>query len=130
MSFQCNIRAVKSSAYSRLARPSLQHGADGILLACELVVTVPAAERPPQLLALSLYDAASELGIRLREDNSDGDPDKEGHLYILQHTKCPAVLTENLFQDNREDVDFLLSAAGKASIVELHVRGIAKYLGV
>lgn len=81
-------------------------------------------------LATCLYDAASELGIRLREDNSDGDPDKEGHLYILQHTKCPAVLTENLFQDNREDVDFLLSAAGKASILELHVRGIAKYLGV
>lgn len=81
-------------------------------------------------LATCLYESASELGIRLREDNSDGDPDKEGHLYILQHTKCPAVLTENLFQDNREDVDFLLSAAGKASIVELHVRGIAKYLGV
>ena len=54
MSFQCNIRAVKSSAYSRLARPSLQHGVDGILLACELVVTIPAAERPAQLLAFSL----------------------------------------------------------------------------
>ena len=54
MPIQCNIRAVKSSAYSRLARPSLQHGADGILLACELVVTVPAAERPSQLLTLSL----------------------------------------------------------------------------
>ena len=81
-------------------------------------------------LATCLYEAASELGIRLREDTSDGDPDKEGHLYILQHTKCPAVLTENLFQDNREDVDFLLSAAGKASIVELHVRGLLKYLGV
>ena len=79
-------------------------------------------------LATCLYEAASELGIRLREDNSDGDPDKEGHLYILKHTKCPAVLTENLFQDNREDVDFLLSAAGKASIVELHVRGLWNYL--
>ena len=79
-------------------------------------------------LATCLYEAARQLGIPTREDNSDGDPDKEGHLYILQHTRCPAVLTENLFQDNREDVEWLLSAAGKASIVELHVRGITSYL--
>ena len=81
-------------------------------------------------LATCLYNAAHRLGIPTREDTTDGDPDKEGHLYILQHTKCPAVLTENLFQDNREDVEWLLSTAGKAAIVELHVRGIAKYLGV
>ena len=81
-------------------------------------------------LATCLYDAAGELGFKLREDCSDGDPDKEGHLYILQHTKCPAVLTENLFQDNKEDVEFLLSAVGKEAIVEVHVRGICKYLGM
>ena len=81
-------------------------------------------------LATCLYDAAKEVGIKLREDNSDGDPDKEGHLYILQHTKCPAVLTENLFQDNKEDVNFLLSANGKNAIVKLHVEGICKYLEV
>ena len=79
-------------------------------------------------LATCLYNAAHRLGIPTREDTTDGDPDKEGHLYILQHTKCPAVLTENLFQDNREDVEWLLSAAGKAAIVELHVRGITSYL--
>ena len=79
-------------------------------------------------LATCLYNAVRSLGIRVREDNSDGDPDKEGHLYILQHTKCPAVLTENLFQDNREDAEWLLSAAGKAAVVELHVRGICEYL--
>lgn len=81
-------------------------------------------------LATCLYQAAGELGLKLREDNSDGDPDKEGHLYILKHSRCPAVLTENLFQDNREDVDFLLSDSGKNAITELHVRGIKKYLGL
>lgn len=81
-------------------------------------------------LATCLYQAAGELGFKVREDNSDGDPDKEGHLYILKHSRCPAVLTENLFQDNREDVDFLLSASGKNAITELHVRGIKKYLGL
>lgn len=49
-------------------------------------------------------------------------------LYICKHTNCPAVLTENLFQDNREDVDYLLSDAGKQAIVRLHVKGIIDYL--
>ena len=60
---------------------------------------------------------------------TDGDPDKEAHFYILKHTKCPAVLTENLFQDNREDVGYLLSEEGKRAIVALHVEGIERYLG-
>lgn len=49
------------------------------------------------------------------------------NFYILKHTQCPAVLTENLFQDNREDVDFLLSEQGKAAVVELHTRTLARY---
>lgn len=83
-------------------------------------------------LATYLYKAAEEClpGMKIRKDMSDGDPDKESQFYILKHTKCPAVLTENLFQDNREDVDFLLSEAGKRAIVDLHVKGICQYLGV
>lgn len=81
-------------------------------------------------LATCLYDAAGRAGFKLRKDDSDSDPDKEGHLYILKHTKCPAVLTENLFQDNKEEVDYLLSEEGKKTIVELHVDGICEYLGV
>lgn len=59
---------------------------------------------------------------------TDGDPDKEAHFYILKHTKCPSVLTENLFQDNREDVAFLLSDEGKEVITALHVNGIMSYI--
>lgn len=82
--------------------------------------------------ATCLYEAAEEVlsGMKIRKDMSDGDPDKEEGFYILKHTKCPAVLTENLFQDNKEDVDFLLSPGGKKAIVNLHVQGIRKYLGV
>jgi N-acetylmuramoyl-L-alanine amidase len=43
---------------------------------------------------------------------------------VLRNTWCPAVLTENLFQDNKEDVDFLLSDEGRQAIVDLHVRTI------
>lgn len=79
-------------------------------------------------LATCLYNAAGKAGFKLRKDETDGDPDKEGHLYILKHTLCPAVLTENLFQDNREDVEFLLSETGKQAIVDLHVNGIVEYI--
>lgn len=79
-------------------------------------------------LATCLYDAAKEAGFKLRKDETDGDPDKEGHLYILKHTVCQAVLTENLFQDNREDVEYLLSETGKQAIVDLHVNGIIEYI--
>lgn len=40
----------------------------------------------------------------------------------------PAVLTENLFMDNKEDVKFLLSEEGKKQIIDLHVQGIKKYI--
>lgn len=64
----------------------------------------------------------------MRADWSDGDPDYEARFYILMNTKCPCVLTESLFQDNKADVDFLLSEQGKQAIVNLHVEGIKKYI--
>lgn len=83
-------------------------------------------------LAECLYQSAEQVlkGMKIRKDTADGDSDKESGFYILKHTVCPAVLTENLFQDNREDVDFLLSDEGRQKIVTLHVQGICKYLGV
>lgn len=83
-------------------------------------------------LATCLYDGVERYlpEMKIRKDMSDGDPDKESGFYILKHTKCPAVLTENLFQDNREDVEFLLSEEGKRAIISLHVWGIMKYLGL
>lgn len=63
-----------------------------------------------------------------RTDMLDGDSDKEANFYVLAHTSCPAVLTENLFQDNRSDVDFLLSLVGKKTIVDIHYDGIVRYL--
>lgn len=77
-------------------------------------------------LASCLYEAARKAGLKLRKDETDGDPDKEGHLYILRKTTCPAVLTENMFMDNKEDVEYLLSE--KQTIIDLHVNGIVEYI--
>lgn len=81
-------------------------------------------------LADALYDAAEATlpeGIRIRTDLSDGDRDWEAGFAILTRTRCAACLTENLFQDNREDVGWLLSAEGREAIVRLHVDGIRRY---
>lgn len=49
-------------------------------------------------------------------------------LAMTRDTACPAVLTENLFQDNKNEVDFLLSEEGKKAIVTLHVNSIIQYI--
>ncbi|WP_455670214.1 N-acetylmuramoyl-L-alanine amidase [Phocaeicola faecalis] len=83
------------------------------------------------MLASCIYKAAADklpAGTKIRSDWSDKDPDWEENFYILTKTKCPAVLTENFFQDNKEDVEFLNSAEGKQAIIALHVEGIIKYI--
>lgn len=50
------------------------------------------------------------------------------NFYILKNTPCPAVLTENMFQDNKDDVEFLKSDEGKEKIVDLHFNAVKKYL--
>ncbi|MGM9873220.1 MAG: N-acetylmuramoyl-L-alanine amidase [Muribaculaceae bacterium] len=49
-------------------------------------------------------------------------------LAMTRDTMCPAVLTENLFQDNEQDVEFLMSDEGKRAIVSLHVNSIMEYI--
>lgn len=49
-------------------------------------------------------------------------------LYICNKTNCPAILVENFFQDNREDVEFLLSEEGKKCVTDITVEGILSYL--
>ncbi len=81
-------------------------------------------------LAECLYNAASchLTGQKLRKDYSDGDSDWEENFYILKKTKCPAVLTENFFQDNKDDVNYMLSSDGKQNIINTHVDGIIQYI--
>ena len=79
-----------------------------------------------------LYDAAEEvlkpLNKRILVQTTDGDRDYESNFYVIKHANCVAVLTENFFQDNKNDVNFLLSEEGKEAITKLHVEGIKKYI--
>lgn len=81
-------------------------------------------------LATMLYGEAVHnfTGQTIRKDFSDGDPDWEESFYILKKTKCPAVITENFFMDNKQDVSYLLSFEGRTQIVKTHVDAIIKYV--
>ena len=81
-------------------------------------------------LANCLYKAARKYlpGQRIRTDYTDGDPDFEAQFYLLRNTYAAAVLTENLFYDNPDDLAFLESIEGQKAIVALHVKGIVDYL--
>ena len=82
------------------------------------------------VLAECLYESAAECfkGRKIRTDKSDGDSDWEKAFYVCRHTLCPAVLTENFFMDNKDDLRYLQSEEGKAAIVKCHVEGIKNYI--
>ena len=81
-------------------------------------------------IAECFYEAAKKNfpDRRIRTDYSDNDPDWEENFYILRHSLCPAILTENFFMDNHSDLEYLQSRAGKQAIVDTHVEGITEYL--
>ena len=82
------------------------------------------------LLADSMYRAFSCMfpGKRMRTDYTDGDADKESPFYILTKTRCPAVLLENFFYDNREECAWLLRDQTKMKVASAIVVGIEEYL--
>lgn len=82
------------------------------------------------MLCEYIYEEAAKnfKGMKIRTDKTDGDSDMESDFYIIKNTKCPAVLSENFFHDNAEDVKFLLSQEGKEKIMRTHVDGIINYI--
>ena len=85
------------------------------------------ASKKSKLLAQCLYKQAELKDLK----GNRWIPEEkywQQSLAICRDTNCPAVLTENLFMDNKEDVAFLLSKEGKEAIVDLHIKGILDYV--
>lgn len=80
-----------------------------------------------RLLAQLLYQEAKKRKLQGNRSVPKGEY-WTANFYILKNTNCPAVLTENLFQDNKQEVEYLLSEEGRQNIVDLHVEGIIAYL--
>lgn len=78
-------------------------------------------------LARILWEHANKAGLR---GNRCVPPEKYwvGNFAIIRDTLCPAVLTENLFMDNKEETEYLKSEAGKETIANLHVSALLEYI--
>lgn len=77
-----------------------------------------------------LYNEAEKnfKGMTIRKDMSDGDRDWEANFTIIYKSLCPAVLTENFFYDNLDDVKYILSEEGRNAVIKTHVDGIINYI--
>ena len=82
------------------------------------------------VIAECLYDAfeAEFADRKIRKDMSDGDRDWEENFYVLAKSKCPAVLLENYFYDNRDECAWLLKDETKERIADAIVKGIVQYI--
>ena len=92
---------------------------------CEFVYTK--ASNASKRLAQCLYDEAEKKGLK---GNRSVPPERywESGFYVLKNTKCPAVLTENLFYDNHSDYLYLCSEKGREEIIDLHIKGIVRFI--
>jgi len=66
--------------------------------------------------------------IRMRQDLSDGDHDKEARFYVLTRTVMPAILIEHLFFDNIYDARMLMDEEIIDRFAEAQVRMIIRYI--
>ena len=66
--------------------------------------------------------------IKLRVDTSDGDLDKESNFYVLRNTRCPAVLIECGFFDNKYDYSLLSDPTFQGEMGSWIYTGILNYL--
>lgn len=79
-----------------------------------------------------LYDAAEKMfryPLKVRKYSfGKNNRDFEDNFYILMHSYCPAVLVENFFQDNKDDVLYLNSSKGKWECTKVLFDGIVDYI--
>lgn len=85
------------------------------------------ASQKSKILAKSIYTEAEKAQL---QGNRSVPKEKywTANLAMCRDTKCPAVLVECLFMDNKEDCSYLLSNEGKETIANLLVNGIINYI--
>ena len=66
-----------------------------------------------------------------RVDKRDGDVDKESNFFIIAHSLCPAILSENWFHTNKDECqNILMDSEGQHKIALGHFNMIQKTIGL
>lgn len=85
------------------------------------------ASNKSKLMAKLLYEECEKRNLKGNRSVPSGKY-WEANFAITRQTNCPAVLTENMFQDNKDDAEYLKSDKGKQEITDLHIEAIKKYI--
>lgn len=91
------------------------------------VFTSENASVKSKMLCQMLWDRFSRIGRKMRRPEP-GVNYWVKSLAMTRDTKCPSALTENYFQDNEDDCQWLLTEEGKWSCVTAHVDAISEYV--
>lgn len=83
------------------------------------------SDSPAEALRSVVHSTVAEV-VRNRGATDRGE--KKANFHVLRETRMPAVLTENLFIDSRQDAALLRDGAFLAEIGRAHARGIAQAL--
>lgn len=85
------------------------------------------SSKSSKMFAAIMTDNAVSMGL---QGNRSIPKEKywQNDFYVIRKTVCPAVLTENLFYDNKDDLGIIATPAGRDRIVKLHIDSITKYI--
>ena len=98
--------------------------------ACGWSIYTSKGQTAADSLATAIAEAAMKNlpQMKMRSDFSDGDIDWEEDFYILRHTLCPCVLSENGFMTNEKECRWLQTEEALEALTRTHVEGIVSYL--
>ena len=88
------------------------------------VHTCYGCSKKSERLARHILDCAVADGYKGNRSNGFC----KDNFYVVKHTLCPAVLVENLFYDNKEDIKIMMSAEGRNAIAQYIFVGLCNYL--
>lgn len=80
-------------------------------------------------LANDIFDAVADEGFKMRQPMPSQKYWME-NFTVIYKSKCKAVLTENLFYDNKEDLALLKDEETIKKLCRAHVKGILKFVGI
>lgn len=86
------------------------------------------ADNLAEHIADSVEHVYGKVELKMRYDLSDGDKDKEVDFHVLRESKCPAVLIECGFFDNRKDFDLLSDPFFQTVIAQAITEGVLNYI--
>ena len=78
-------------------------------------------------LANAIYEAAKDAGFKTRPE-SPTQKYRKKNLAMCREPRCPAVLVENFFMDNKEDLAYLLTPISIYECADVICNGIIDYI--